>query len=95
MNFGILARVLWRRRRLRAHGRWTRAELADHQRVQLARLRTFAQEHSPFYASAYADLSSRPLDELPVLTRATLMENFDAIVTDRSLRLSARGSRAT
>jgi phenylacetate-CoA ligase len=87
MNLGMFTRVLWRRRQLRTHERWTRAELADHQRVQLARLRAFAQARSPFYARTYADLSSRPLDQLPVLTKATLMDNFDDIVTDRSVRL--------
>ena len=32
-------------------------------------------------------LEDRPLNELPVLTKATLMEHFDELVTDPSIRL--------
>ena len=33
-------------------------------------------------------MENRPLEDLPILTKSTLMENFDELVTDRSIRLA-------
>lgn len=88
MNLSIIARVLWLRRGLRAHERWTRAELADHQRTQLEILLRFAQERSTFYQRFHRGLVGRPLGDLPVLTKATLMDNFDEIATNGAVRLT-------
>ena len=33
-------------------------------------------------------MEGRPLQQLPILTKATLMEHFDEVVTDRSVRLT-------
>jgi hypothetical protein len=38
----MIARVLWLRRGLRGHERWTQAQLEAHQRRELAALRAFA-----------------------------------------------------
>lgn len=43
---------------------------------------------SPFYRRFHAGLEDRPLAELPVLTKAELMANFDHLVTDRDIRLA-------
>lgn len=43
---------------------------------------------SPFYRRFHAGLEDRPLAELPVLTKAELMANFDDVVTDREIRLA-------
>jgi len=51
-------------------------------------LRRFALERSPFYRRFHAGYESRPLAELPVLTKAQLMESFDELVTDRDVRLA-------
>lgn len=84
----MLAKVLGALRRLRAHERWTRPELAAYQAAQLRRLRDYAYARSPFYRRFHHGLEHRPLHELPVLTKALLMEHFDELVTDRELRLA-------
>jgi phenylacetate-coenzyme A ligase PaaK-like adenylate-forming protein len=72
---------------LRKHERWTRPQLEADQAEQLRRLRTYAYAHSPFYQQFHRGLEDRPLHELPVLTKAMLMEHFDELVTDRTLHL--------
>ncbi|HUI82075.1 MAG TPA: AMP-binding protein [Bryobacteraceae bacterium] len=81
-------RVLAKRTALERRCRWTRQQLDDHQRESLAALRLFALQRSPFYRRFHRGFEDRPLAELPILTKATMMENFDALVTDRSLRLA-------
>jgi phenylacetate-CoA ligase len=87
MDSAMIARVLWLRRVLRGRERWSRAQLQDHQQRQLARLRRHAASRSPFYGQFHQGLQNRPLTELPVLTKAMLLEHFDEITTDPTLRL--------
>jgi putative adenylate-forming enzyme len=75
------------RGRLRAREHWTRAALDADQASDLAILRAFAYERSPFYRRFHAGLFDRPLAELPVLTKGLLMEHFDELVTDRAVQL--------
>lgn len=75
-------------REWRSHERWTRSQIEAHQRAKLSQLRAHAYAHSPFYQAFHRGLQNRPLHELPVLTKAMLMERFDDIVTDRDVRLS-------
>jgi phenylacetate-CoA ligase len=86
-NFLTIPRVVWRRRALERSCRWSRAELLAHQTAAVTQLRRFAAEQSPFYRRFHAGCGERPLHELPVLTKSVLMENFDEVVTDRSVRL--------
>lgn len=72
---------------LRARERWPRTQLESYRRAQLAQLRTYAYAHSPFYQAFHRGLQDRPLHDLPVLTKAMLMEHFDDLVTDRAIRL--------
>ena len=88
MSLSMIARVLWLRRILRARERWNRSQLQEHQQRELATLRVFASARSPFYRRLYAGLDDAPLAALPVLTKATLMDNFDQISTDPAVRLS-------
>jgi putative adenylate-forming enzyme len=81
-------RVLWRRRTLERSCSWNRSELARHQALRLAALRRFVMERSPFYRRFHRGLDSRPLDELPILTKASMMEHFDELVTDPAVRLA-------
>ncbi len=74
--------------RLRGHDRWTRAQLEAYQAEALRRLRAHAYARSPFYQRFHAGLANRPLHELPVLTKAHIMERFDEVVTDRAVRLA-------
>jgi phenylacetate-CoA ligase len=88
LNLSQLLRLLALRRRIRTHDRWTREDLKRHQDKELKVLRDYACTNSPFYREFHKDLTERPIEELPVLTKAMLMENWDEIVTDRSLKLS-------
>jgi phenylacetate-CoA ligase len=83
-----LLRVLRERRAQEQTCRWTRARLEEHQRQSVAELRQFALAHSPFYRDFHRGFESRPLHELPILTKATVMERFDDLVTDRNVRLA-------
>jgi len=56
-------------------------ELEIHQAGALRDLREFAYSRSRFYQRFHKGLTTRPLHELPVLTKATLMEKFDDLVT--------------
>lgn len=80
--------MLAKRRRLEQSCTWSPAKLAEHQHAQTAAIRAFAIERSPFYARFHRGLEHRPLHELPILTKATLMEHFDDVVTDRTVRLA-------
>jgi len=80
--------VIWRRHALERSCRWTRPQLEQHQQRQLASLRRFALERSPFYQRFHRGLEHAPLDRLPILTKATMMEHFDDLVTDRTVHLA-------
>jgi putative adenylate-forming enzyme len=80
--------ALRRRRALLAHDRWARARLEAYQSRQLAALRHHACAHSPFYRRFHAGREGAPLHDLPVLTKATLMAQFDAVVTAPGVRLA-------
>ncbi len=88
MELRTLITVLARRRAIRRHERWDRAALERHQARALAALREHAMARSRFYQRFHGGLASAPLQELPVLTKATLMENFDELVVDPAVRLA-------
>ena len=88
MDPALLGRVMRLRPRLLAREGWTRAALERHRAAELRALRAYAYERSPFYRRYHAGLFDRPLAELPVLTKAELMDHFDDVVTDRSIRLA-------
>jgi putative adenylate-forming enzyme len=66
---------------------WTRQQLEAYQTESLHRLREYAYARAPFYQRFHKGLTNRTLQELPVLTKAMVMENFDELVTDRMVRL--------
>ena len=86
-SIGRLARLLWIRRELAKRDRWTRNELIHHQTNALSVLRAHAYANSRFYQRFHSGLFDRPLQELPVLTKKELMENWNEVVTDRTLKL--------
>lgn len=88
MDVSTISRVLWLRRTLRQRERWTETQLRDHQRRQLAKVRAFTSANSPFYRRFHHGLGDAPLGELPVLTKAALMDNYDEISTDPIVRLA-------
>ena len=85
---GTILKVLWKRGRLERGARCTRAQLEARQSRAIAQLRAFAVERSPFYQRFHRGFEQRPWTELPILTKANMMENFDDFVTDRSIRLA-------
>lgn len=80
---GLLSTI----RQLRKHEKWTRSQLEASQADGLKQLRAYAYAHSPFYQKFHRGRMDRPLNELPILTKAMLMENFDELVTDPAIRL--------
>jgi phenylacetate-CoA ligase len=69
--------------------RWTRDDLLAYQQERVRALVKHALTKSPYYREALgADAAERPLAELPTLSKATLMAEFDRVVTDPQLRLA-------
>ena len=87
MDIHIMLKLLHNLEQMRKREYWTRPQLEAHQAESLRRLREYAYARSPFYQKFHRGLADRPLNELPVLTKAMMMEHFDELVTDRSLRL--------
>ena len=88
MSAHIVLKVLTLRHRLRQRDRWTRQQLEEHQGRALYHLREYAYARSPFYGRFHKRFTDRPLNELPVLTKEMLMENFDELVTYPTVRLA-------
>lgn len=89
MDIRMLLKTLRAIRQLHQHESWTRSQLEAYQTQALSQLRDYAYAHSPFYQRFHRGLFDRPLHELPVLTKAMLMEHFDEVVTDRAIHLEA------
>lgn len=87
MKLQMMLKLLQTLEELHKHESWTCQQLEAHQAQALHLLRQYAYERSPFYQRFHKGLMERPLQELPVLTKAMIMEHFDEFVTDRSLRL--------
>ena len=88
MHLVDVAALIHERARLSARDTWTRDDVLAYQARRLAELRRFAAEHSPFYRELHAGLADAPLNALPIVTKATLMERFDDLVTDRQVHLA-------
>ena len=88
MDLPLIARYLALRRTFRQRERLPRSELLALQQAQLAELRRIAVDRSPFYRRFHRGMEGRPLAELPVLTKAALMDSFDDVVTDPGVHLS-------
>jgi len=87
MDMRIMWNLMQELGRLRKHEQWSRLRLQAHQAGALHRLRQHAYARSRFYQSYHRGLQDRPLDELPILTKAQLMEHFDELVTDARVHL--------
>jgi phenylacetate-CoA ligase len=67
--------------------RWPRERIEGWQRERLDELARFAAERAPFWRDRLPRGPIR-LPELPILTKAEMMESLDELVTDRRLRLA-------
>src|SRR5436853_5924125 len=72
-----LLRVGWQRYAQERSCAWSRDELERHQKKRLEALRSFVAARSPFYQRFHRGLEHAPLQRLPILSKATMMENFD------------------
>jgi phenylacetate-CoA ligase len=88
MSTQIILKVLALRHRLRRRDHWTRRQLEEHQGGALHRLREHAYARSPFYGRFHRGFTDHPLSELPVLTKEMVMEHFNELVTDPTIRLA-------
>lgn len=77
MNIKMVVGLLSELRRLRVRNHWTRQQLESYQAGALRSLREYTYAHSPFYQQFHQGLYDAPLEELPVLTKAMLMEHFE------------------
>jgi phenylacetate-CoA ligase len=87
---GARARIEALAAQMRERERWPRARLLEFQRRRLRAIVQHALAHSPYYRRVIGDVGNGDVDlqQLPVLTKTTLMAEFDRIVTDRRLRLA-------
>jgi phenylacetate-CoA ligase len=83
---------------LLARDRWSREQLVAFQHERLRELIEHAATASPYYREVLGRDALAPdvrIEHLPTLTKATLMEQFDRVVTDPRLRLDAIEAHAT
>lgn len=83
-----VARALRISRELEAHEDWDAERLAVHRRERLLGIVRHAAARSPFYRERFAGVElgdDLQLTALPTLDKATMLEHFDELVTDRRL----------
>jgi len=86
-----VARAIRAGRRLLARDAWSVEQLRAHQRERLLAIVRHASASSPYYRERFAGVElSDDLDlaALPRLDKATMLESFDELVTDRRLTLA-------
>lgn len=74
-----------------AHDDWSRDRLLSYQRARLGKLLQHAVSSSRYYREVLGQDALDPdlrLEDLPTQSKATLMEQFDRVVTDSRLRLA-------
>jgi phenylacetate-CoA ligase len=76
-------------RHLASREGWSRPDLLAYQQERLTAMVRHAVERSPFYRELYGALPPGPvqLEQLPVVDKMLLMDNFDRWVTDPTLSL--------
>lgn len=94
----LLFRVVLREAVLVRRIRWTRVQIERHQAARLRELLLFASRSSPFYHRLYATSGEVPdgsakelmpyLASLPSISKDMLMNNFDDVITDRSVKFN-------
>ncbi|WP_455834312.1 hypothetical protein [Pseudarthrobacter siccitolerans] len=88
MDLRLISHVLFLRAAWRKRDHWDAARIAAHQDHALKELRHAAYAGSEFYRHHHAGLHDAPLDHLPPVTKADLMEHFDEAITGPGLRLA-------
>ena len=88
MDLRLISRVLFLRAAWRRRDHWDAAQITAHQDHALRELRRATYAGSEFYRRHHAGLHDAPLDQLPSVTKADLMEHFDEAVTTPDLSLA-------
>lgn len=88
MDIRLISRVMFLRAAWRGRDRWDAARITAYQQQALQDLRRASYAGSGFYRRHHAGLHDAPLDQLPPVTKADLMGNFDEAVTVPGLRLA-------
>ena len=80
-----------------ARERWPRERLLEFQQYRLREIVQHAVANSPYYHDVIGDVRNGHVDvrHLPVLTKKTMMAEFDRIVTDRRLTLAVAEEHLT
>src|SRR5262249_4828864 len=89
MNARLAWDILRPRRQFHRREWWDRPRLERYQASTRRGLRDFAYRQSPFYQRFHRGAYAAPLEDLPVLTKAMVMDHFDDLVTDRAIHLDA------
>ena len=81
------------RRMIKTRSRWGRGEVLAYQERQFQEILRHVWANSPFYRDYYTDHGIREQDlgemnvrDLPIISKADLMENFDRVSNDPALR---------
>jgi phenylacetate-CoA ligase len=85
-----ISRALSILKKINVHEAWTRNELVRFQQERLSYLVRYAVLRSPFYRGLYRHIKTDReivLGDLPIIDKATMMENFDGFVTDARIKL--------
>ena len=88
MDIALWSELLFLRASWRRRDHWDAPRIAAHQESALADLRRAAYAGSEFYRRHHAGLFDAPLAQLPPVTKADLMNNFDQTLTVPGLRLT-------
>lgn len=91
----LLLQVLRLRLQSRRGEMCGRATVEALQNQALLRLRQYVYPRSAFYRRFHSGLFNAPLAELPVLSKQMMMEEFDDLVTDPSVRLAQAEAHLT
>ena len=83
----LLARLLVTREKVRRRDRWSRPQLQAYQQSALRRLLRHAASASAYYREVLSRGEDTPLTDVPVLTKSTLMDQWDRVCTVRDVRL--------
>jgi phenylacetate-coenzyme A ligase PaaK-like adenylate-forming protein len=81
-------RLVYRALREKAVLRWQPEQILALQQRRLRALVAYAKARSPFFAELYRDIDPGRfrLEELPIINKTRMMENYDRFLTDRRLK---------
>ncbi|HEY9355529.1 MAG TPA: phenylacetate--CoA ligase family protein, partial [Arthrobacter sp.] len=88
MDLRLISRLLYLRAAWRRRDHWDAARITAHQERALQELRRATYASSGFYRRHHAGLYDAPLDQLPPVTKADLMDHFDEAITPSDLKLA-------